>query len=205
MVKTDKQTEEQIFEAAERVFTNKGLHGARMQEIADEAGINKALLHYYFRSKDKLFEAVFNNTFKKFFPNVLNTLMDEKMSLEQKIEKIVVSYIDEFKNKPSLPMFILFEIHQNPKILQDLGDKLAGIRDSRFMHQYKQGVLAGKYMDVNPIHIMLNILSMSVFPILAKPMIEQVFGLKGESYMAFLEERKQVVPKMIIQNITISK
>jgi len=84
MTENDKQTEEKIFEAATEVFTERGMDGARMQDIADHAGINKALLHYYYRTKDHLFNAVFEKIagqmFKKFAP-----VFDEKLSLEEKI------------------------------------------------------------------------------------------------------------------------
>ena len=93
------ETEEKILEAAKKVFVNKGYDGARMQQIADEAGINKSLLHYYFRSKDKLFEAVFQETLLRIGPMVLS-FVNEPIPLEVKIWKFVDDYIEIIKNKP---------------------------------------------------------------------------------------------------------
>jgi len=91
-IKKDATTEEKIVEAARTIFIKKGLSGARMQEIADEAGINKAMLHYYFRSKDMLFEMIFRQSAQKLFAK-LNIIFDSDMSLFEKIEKFVGDYI----------------------------------------------------------------------------------------------------------------
>ncbi len=117
-------TEDRILEAAKEVFIAKGFDGARMQEIADTAEINKALLHYYFRNKDKLFEAVFEETLLQIGPMVLS-FVNEPIPLEVKIWKFVDDYIEIIRNNPKLPLFILNEIHVNPdRILSFLNHKL---------------------------------------------------------------------------------
>ena len=85
-------TEERIFEAAKNVFVKKGLNNSRMQEIAQEAGMNKALLHYYYRSKEKLFEAVFNSIMKRVIPPIAE-MLEKKIPLFEKIEFIVFSQL----------------------------------------------------------------------------------------------------------------
>ena len=84
MSEQELSTEKTILEAAKKVFLDKGFDGARMQEIADEAGINKALLHYYFRSKDKLFDAIFEEAFKQFLPNISDIMVSD-ISIEEKV------------------------------------------------------------------------------------------------------------------------
>src|SRR5678810_1109142 len=115
MVKNEKQlgAEERILEAACKVFTTKGMAGARMQDIADEADINKALLHYYFRDKDKLFEVVFMEEAQKFFPKI-NAIFNSDAPLFEKIENFVNEYIDEMLENPYLPWFVLNEMNRDP-------------------------------------------------------------------------------------------
>src|SRR5690606_32367118 len=109
----EKETEERILDSARDVFHERGYDGARMQEIADRAGINKALLHYYFRSKDQLFETIFKATVSKFLPAVLQNLAgDETVSV--KIHRFVSSYIDTLKANPFIAAFILHELNRNP-------------------------------------------------------------------------------------------
>lgn len=109
-------TETRILEAAKKVFIRKGLDGSRMQEIANEAGINKALLHYYFRSKQKLFEAVFSYAFIKFLPKVTEVL-NADMPFLKKIEIFIDNYIDLLIENPFLPIFILNELYRQPEKL----------------------------------------------------------------------------------------
>ena len=109
----NKGAEEKILVAARKVFTTKGMAGARMQDIADEAGINKALLHYYFRDKDKLFEVVFMEEAQKFFPKI-NAIFNSDVPLFEKIENFVNEYIDEMQENPYLPWFVMNEVNRDP-------------------------------------------------------------------------------------------
>src|SRR5690606_40702738 len=110
-------TEEKIFEAAFKVFQSKGFTGARMQEIADEAGINKAMLHYFFRSKEKLFEAVFMKAFGKLAPQI-NEIFNSDDDLFEKIRKFTASYITFVIEYPFLPQFIIQEMNNNPDFVE---------------------------------------------------------------------------------------
>ena len=201
MVNTSKDNEQNILEAARRVFTKKGMHGARMQEIADEAGINKSLLHYYFRSKDKLFEAVFWQTFKSFLPRIFEHLNSPVLNLEEKIAAVLHSYFEEFSRQEFLPVFIINEIHQNPDLLSQMSGMTSKIRESHFVREIMEKVNTGEFRQVDPMQIMVNILSLSIFPILAKPLFKGVFDLQDKQYEKFLEERKNTIPKMIIDNL----
>src|ERR1044071_6846198 len=108
MESTDSNTEERILEAAKTAFMKYGLYGARMQDIADAAGINKALLHYYFRSKEKLFETIFIEVVKDFLPRI-NELFESNKTVTEKIEMFCAAYIDQIRKTPYLPVFILNE------------------------------------------------------------------------------------------------
>ena len=119
MTDNDKLTEEKIFEAATEVFVEKGMDGARMQDIANQAGINKALLHYYYRTKEKLFTAVFEmiarKIFRKFAP-----VFDENLSLEDKIRFFFKEHITFLQENPGLPGFILNEVNRHPERIKKL-------------------------------------------------------------------------------------
>ena len=105
-------TEEKILQAANNVFQTKGMAGARMQEIADKAGINKAMLHYYYRSKQRLFEAVFNNTFSLLAPQ-LNNILNDDSSIEVKVRNFTSNYIGFVIKHPYLPNFIIQELNRS--------------------------------------------------------------------------------------------
>jgi len=111
----DLSTEQKILEAARQVFFDKGMHGARMQDIADKAGINKAMLHYYFRSKDKLFETIFTDASNHFFP-MLNAIIDSDKTVFEKIEVLCIEYINQVGKMPYLPVFILSEASRQQQV-----------------------------------------------------------------------------------------
>ena len=198
----DKSTEEKILQAAETVFIEKGMSGARMQEIADKAGINKALLHYYYRSKEKLFEVVFAIAIKLLFPEILK-IINEDIPLFEKIKKFTSSYIDFILKHPHLPSFILHELNNNPASLAKHLSNL-NLKQSKIVGQIDAEVKAGIIRPITPEHLMINLVSMCVFPIIAKPIIKPVFfGNEENQYLNFIEERKTLVANFVINSIRI--
>ena len=135
--------EEKIVAAARKVFTTKGMAGARMQDIADEAGINKAMLHYYFRDKDKLFETIFITEAQRFFPKI-NMIFQSDASLFDKIENFVNEYIDEMQENPYLPWFVMNEINRDPdQFLYKIWGK------ENYQNRQKQGYLFARPFNCN--------------------------------------------------------
>ena len=193
-------TEKKILIAARSVFIKKGMYGARMQEIADEAGINKALLHYYFRSKNKLFEAIFTETVSNFIPALVE-ILDSEESLDDKIRSFVSHYIDMLWQNPFLPIFIINEIHQNPDRMHMIGGAFKYVKNTRFFEQITEQAQEQKTSPTAFLHNMINMISLCVFPILAAPMIKHLFSLEKPALDAFFEERKKMVPDLIIQFI----
>src|SRR5512133_3772270 len=175
----DKQTEEKIFEAATSVFEEKGLAGARMQNIADKAGINKALLHYYFRTKDHLFEAVFLALAKKILQK-FNPIMDEKLSLEEKIRFFYREHINFLQKNPRLPGFVLHEVDNNPQRIKNLIKNVdfKGVWKS-ILEQHRDELAGYNITEENLPQIMTTIISLSVFPFAAKGIFEIVFNSIG--------------------------
>jgi len=192
MVKNPLSTEEKILEAAKKVFHRKGFEGARMQEIADEAGMNKALLHYYFRSKAKLFQAVFEAAFSGIMGNAKEIFFSDK-PLNEKICAFLTEYISVISENSYIPWFILNGMYERPEQLKTIFDK-ASMNPFLLMEHLKEQIRQEYNAEVNPLHIWLNILSMSVFPVVAKPFLMEVFKLTEAQYLQILEERKTVVP-----------
>lgn len=201
---TDKQTEEKIFEAAKTVFQKNGFSGARMQSIADEAGINKAMLHYYFRSKDQLFHEVFKEGVRALFPRVLS-ILNAELPFGRKVEKLVDTYFTLIRDNPHLPSFIIHEMNQHTERFREFILK-EGIRPpERFIRQINDEIKQGRMRPVDPRDLLVNILSLILFPVLAKPMIQTVFQMDESVYSDFLNRRRDQLPKMIMDSVKPSK
>ena len=185
----DLSTAEKIKEAAQRVFMQKGYAATRTRDIAEAAGINLALLNYYYRSKEKLFELIMFEKLGKFFGSIIPILNDVNASLEQKIITFANSYIEFLAANPDLPLFILSEIRYNP---EQFVNKLpvAKAFESHFVKQLQE-----RRADLHPAHFVMNLLGMTVFPFIMKP-IFQASGMMGEKvFAARMEERKALIPK----------
>jgi AcrR family transcriptional regulator len=199
MEKTE-NTEELVLRAAKEVFVEKGFEGSTMQEIANRAGVNKALVHYYFRNKEKLFEAVFTEMFSKIIPPLV-ALLESNLPIEEKIREFVSQYIDSINRNPLLPLFIIRELNRNPDRLVDI-IKESGIAPKVVIVQMVNAVDDGNIRPFSPIHMVINILSLCVFPFAAKPLLKGVFfDGDEEDYQRFIEERKSTVSQFIINAI----
>ena len=197
-------TEGRILDAAMEVFIAKGFDGARMQEIADIAEINKALLHYYFRSKDKLFEAVFQETLLQIGPMVLS-FVNEPIPLEVKIWKFVDEYIEIIKNNPRLPLFILNEIHVNPDRVLDFLNIGAFLDTDAMQEQLNKETELNNLDQVDVKHFVVNILSMTIFPFIGKPIMQKTLQIKEDDWEKFLDERKRIIPQTIMNWIKFNQ
>jgi len=191
MTEKEKLTEDRIVEAAREIFIEKGMAGARMQEIADKAGINKSLLHYYFRSKEKLFDAILSMVIGK-IGIMFGEEMQEGVSIENKLKRIVGTYIDVLQSNPFLPNFIFNEITRNPDGLIELFAKSA-IEPQKFFEPLEKQLKIEGY-TIKAHDLVINTLSMAIFPIAVGPMLEQVL-FKGDEkqYNAYISSRKESV------------
>ncbi|HYJ38876.1 MAG TPA: TetR/AcrR family transcriptional regulator [Chitinophagaceae bacterium] len=200
-VQQDSTTEEKILSAARKVFIAKGMDGARMQDIADEAGINKALLHYYFRSKEKLFEEIFKELSAQFIPRV-NALFESDLPLFEKIEIFCAEYISKMIENPFIPLFIVNEINKQPDIFlkKMWGGKKPMV--AKLVQQIDTEVKKGKIKNIHPAQLLLNMVSMCIFPFIGKPLCQMVMGISDSGYRQLMEERKKLVPRFIIESIS---
>jgi len=192
--KIEISTEEKIKITARQVFLKKGFAATRTRDIAEEAGINLALLNYYFRSKAKLFEIIMTETLSSFVGSIQKVLNNEETTLEEKISQLAASYIDLLKSEPEIPTFLVTEIRNNPKELKSkfpLGQK---ILQSRFYEQYQEAYQQGKVKEAHPLHFMLNLIGLIVFPFVAKPLLMEVSEVGQEQFETVMEERKRLIP-----------
>ncbi|MBU6340510.1 MAG: TetR family transcriptional regulator [Bacteroidetes bacterium] len=189
-------TEQKIFDAAHELFVQKGLDGAKMQEIADKAGINKALLHYYYRTKEKLFEMVAKAIIHQGVP-VFRKKLESDKPLEEKIAEFVDSYIDLIRLNPFMPVFIISEMNKHP---QHFFEKIMPAelpKPQKFIRQIEEAVAEGRIRPVNPQHLVVNIMALCAFPFVARPMMQMVLGLNAHEIEAFFKQRKTEVTEFI--------
>jgi AcrR family transcriptional regulator len=201
MTENDKLTEEKIFEAATDVFVDKGMDGARMQDIANHAGINKALLHYYYRTKDQLFNAVFEmiakKIFKKFAP-----VFDENLTLEEKIRFFFKEHISFLQENPRLPGFLLNEVNRHPERIK----KLLNTVDFdniwlKLYAQHKEELKRYNITQATMPQLMISIAAISVFPFAARGILEGILGKLGLDFNEYMEERKKFAADFVINAI----
>ena len=191
-------TEDKILIAASKVFTEKGFSGTRTRDIAEEAGINLALLNYYFRTKEKLFEQVMKVKIVLLFGQIIPIVTNEKTSLDEKIDLASVKYFEILSKNPNLPIFVLSEIQKKTSDVKSILPFEKVLNNSFLMKQIKE-----RKPDVNPFHFLLNFLSMTVFPFLGKPILQSFDLMNDVEFQKFVEERKTMVPmwiKMMLNN-----
>jgi Transcriptional regulator len=184
--KIDTSTEEKIIAAARKVFLEKGYAATRTRDIAEEAGINLALLNYYFRSKGKLFQLVMVEKLQLLFSVVLPIINNDELTLEQKLETLAENYINLLINNPDLPLFVISEIRANPEEFRDKLQVQYIMQNSSLANQIRE-----KRPDVEPVHFIVSLLGMTIFPFVAKPILFS----DTIKFNALMEERKTLIAK----------
>ena len=199
-------TEEKIKEAARRVFTQKGYAATRTRDIAEESGLNLALINYYFRSKEKLYDLIMLEHVQLFIQSVMGLLNDKETTLQQKIEAVVSHYIDMLVENPDLPLFILSAVNADPdKLFARLGvDKITNHDKLYIVKQWTESPAGKKKMTTNPIHFLMNMAALTIFPFLGSPIIRNRTGLSVADFNKLMEERKKLVPVWIHAMINAS-
>ena len=171
-----------------------------MQEIAAEAGVNQALLHYYFRSKEQLSGAVFEQTASRLFPAMLQALSTDA-SLDEKIERIVAIYHENLAKNPFLPGYVIAELQHHPERIQSLLGKVGGADPRqvilpvflRLGEQIEREVKAGRMRPIGPRQFVVNLVSLCIFPFAARPMLSFMLGIDDAAFPAFIEERQRTL------------
>ena len=201
----DRDTEQRILEAAHTVFVRRGTAGARMQEIAEEAGVNKALLHYYFRNKNRLAEAVFRRVATGLFSRA-GAILGGDDELETKIRRIITLYLDQLAHTPYVPGYIIGELTQHPDRAQQLLDAIRQFRDEAHApdfiaalgRQLRTEARRGAIRSITVEQFIVNLVSLCIFPFAARPLIATVLQLDERGFARFVEERKRTLPTFFL-------
>ena len=195
-------TEQRILEAARTVFLRHGTAGARMQEIAAEAGVNQSLLHYYFRTKERLSAAVFQQVASRIFPALVQTL-GAGISLDEKIDRLIAIYLDNLSQNLFVPGYLISELHHHPERVQQLLWGAIGTDPKVVMpallktleRQINERVRDGTMRPIKAQQFVINLISLCIFPFAARPMLSIMFGMDDAAFMRFIEQRKKELPE----------
>jgi AcrR family transcriptional regulator len=201
MTLAGENTENQILVAARGVFIAKGYEGARMQEIADKAGINKALLHYYFRSKENLFDAVFSEVAANLFP-AMKQVLESELGIKEKITFFVKIYLTALQENPYIPAFVINTLNTSPeRFLKHL--KKSGLNPRIIQTQIDHEAKLGLIRSVRAEHLMVNIIAMCIFPFVARPIVQNLFVMNDEEYRVYLDARQSEITDFVLKSIAL--
>lgn len=193
-------TEEKIKKAALKLFLQKGFAKTTTRDITEEAGTNLALLNYYFRSKENLFKILMEELLME-FEQALMEVGYEEASLEEKVQKIVDSYTDLLLEQPEMPIFIMSELRSHEDTFLDIMDLSSSNMINLIVQDYKKGVEQGKFQDVHPMHLFMNITSMVIFPFMDKPLLKISGGFSESEFNQLMEERRQLIVNWVMKMI----
>jgi len=197
------KTESLILDAAKDIFQQKGMDGARMQEIADKAGINKAMLHYYYRSKQKLFEAVFKSAITLIAPKVIDVINTDA-HLFDKIRNFTDKYITFINKHSYIPLFIINELRRNPDVLKTAIDTNFDTSVREKLQREIDDLIAKKEIKkIDSEHLFLDVISLCVFPVIAKPLMTKILDKTNKEYHEIINQRKKYVADFIINTIKL--
>ena len=200
----DGNTEKRILDAARTVFIRRGTAGARMQEIAEEAGVNQALLHYYFRSKERLSEAVFSEIAGRMFPAVI-AILGGDFTIDEKIDRFVDAYLENMSRSPFLPGYLLSELHHHPERIPRLIGSVTGKSLSAALapalekldKQLASEARKGHVRRIGAQQFVVNLLSLCVFPFAARPMFRAAFDMDDDDFAKLISARRKELPQFI--------
>ena len=199
--KKDGDTEQRILDAAHAVFVRRGTAGARMQEIAAEAGVNQALLHYYFRNKEQLAQAAFQRAASGFMPAVVQVIASDG-ELDAKVRRIVALELDHLSRAPYLPGYLIGEVTHHPERAAqliaavtglapaELGPRVLGALRRQIAARVKQGTM----QPISPEQFIVNLVALCVFPFAERPMLQAMLGLDDPQFDRFITRRRQELP-----------
>lgn len=205
-MKKDLNTEERILKAAEEVFQHKGFEGARMREIADKASINKGLLHYYFKTKNKLFQVIFTKALGKTLLKV-QEIMSSEAPLLDKIDQFVDNYLSLLMNNPHLPKFVINELNRDPEafVASILSKQHVKPKLESYFRSVEQAIKNQEIKPVDPKQLLINIIALSVFPFIGRPMLQGILGIDNSEFKQIILDRKDMIKTFIKDAISKPK
>jgi len=194
MYKKEKYTEQKIKEAARKIFQEKGFSATKIRDISEEADANLALVNYYFKSKKKLFDIIMFEALDSFFTGIVSLIDDTSTTLHEKIALFVNAYMDVLTENQNMVYFILNAVREHPEDYIERIGLLKKVKKSIFVQQFEEGVRKGDISPINPVHFMLNIMGLTVFPFIGQSIFSASTGILKEPYFEIIEERRRLIP-----------
>jgi len=197
--KTDEiavDTEQLIKDTARHIFFAEGRFNATTQEIADAAGVNRTLINYYFRSRDNLFQTVFEDAHKKEHERT-EMIVFGNMPFREKIEQYLDVFFEQSKEYPYLEIYMVTQMNQgcvykDPETMSRMLDK--------FYLEIAIEMDRGNIAKMRPEQFLLNFISLTTFPVSMRPLLQESMGFSDKAYERLLEERKAIVLKMLFRD-----
>lgn len=199
----DLSMEQNILETAEELFLDKGFALTSTTEIARKVGCNQALVHYYFRTKEKLFETIFERLAKTMVSSILRD-DDPSKPFEERLRVVIESHFDLLMKHPKLPFFFFNELTTNPKRLDSLASKLKVIPLTvlqRFSSDLQAEIDRGRIRPMEPIMFLLTVVSLNVTPFLVKPIFQAFTQVNEDQYKTIMIERKKENVRIIMRSL----
>ena len=197
----DQETRDRILDAAHAVFLRKGTAGSRTQEIADEAGVNKALVHYYFGTKDALADAVFERALAEITPKMFGILADPERTIEQKIPAIVREQIAFHAERPYFAGYMVSELHNEPDRIVRLVARRGKIPLDVLRRQLREAASAGTMRRISAEQFVANMMGLLIFPFAIRLALCQLLSLDEAAWRAFLDDRRRILPELILAGL----
>lgn len=198
------KTEDKIFDSAMKEFLEKGFNGARMQAIADEAGINKALLHYYFKSKEVLYKEVFKKVFVEFF-NAIIIKTDQSLSFQAYLKEFIANYIDKLAHRQEMLKFMIWELENEAKSITEYihnnVDAQKTASNFPILKKIDEAKRAGEIREIDSFHLFLNIVSMCIYPFLAQNIVKNIVKNIDLNNASFRQQRKDAIFDLVWHSI----
>ena len=197
----DQETRERILDAAHVVFTRKGTAASRTQEIADQAGVNKALVHYYFGTKAALADAIFERALGTLTPLIWGILGDPARSIEQKVRAIVKAQMDFHASRPYFAGYMVAELHSEPDRIARIVARRGTIPVETLAKQLRDEARAGRIRSISPQQFVATMMGLLIFPFAVRPALCQLLHLDAAGWQAFIEERRRQLPDFILAGL----
>ncbi len=197
----DRETRERILDAAHTVFLRKGTASSRTQEIADEAGVNKALVHYYFGTKAALADAIFERALGTIMPRIFGILADPSRTIEEKVPAIVREQIDFHSTRPYLAGYLVSELYAEPGRVAGVITRHGRVPLDVIRRQLRDAARAGTMRPISAEQFVVNLMGLLIFPFAIRPALGALLSLDATRWRAFLEERRRLLPDFFMAGL----
>ena len=196
----DSKTEQHLKDTARRVFLKEGKMLATTQEIANAAGVNRTLLHYYFRSRDQLFDTVFLEALTKLRERI-HEVIGSNIVFRDKIENLIEVFYEELTELPYLETFIALQLNQEPDRYQEMFVHLPGGKErlKNFLKEIQQEMEKGTIPEMKPLNYFINLFALMAYPYVARPIYKNMFSLTDAAFNKLLPERKEIILSLLFK------